>query len=259
MTNCLKFYESWSVRAAAAQALGEIGQDSASESLINALKDTSEYVRKSSSIALDKIREVKEIREDSSDKWVDAYTYEVFANLKSKRKDSMLNRVKSLIKDVPDFPKPGIIFKDISPLLANKHGLSDATKLFAASIKDLEIDLILGVESRGFIFGSALAQELNVGFVPVRKEGKLPGKLLSESYDLEYGSATLELQEGSTTGKKVIILDDVLATGGTAKAVVDLVKQDGASISAILFLLEIDFLKGVDRLEGERVESLIHV
>ncbi|MCO4781266.1 MAG: adenine phosphoribosyltransferase [Candidatus Cloacimonetes bacterium] len=259
LADILKNDKSWSVRAAAAQALGEIGLESSNEVLVGALKDTSEYVRKNSSLALNKIREVKEVRAESSEKWVDAYTYEVFANLKSKRKSSMLNRVKSLITDVPDFPKPGIIFKDISPLLASAHGLSDATKLFASSIKDLDVDLILGVESRGFIFGSALAQELNIGFVPVRKKGKLPGKLLAESYDLEYGSATLELQEGHTTGKKVIIIDDVLATGGTAEAVVNLVKKDGAEISALLFLLEIDFLKGAERLANQRVESLIHV
>ncbi|PCJ17892.1 MAG: adenine phosphoribosyltransferase [Candidatus Cloacimonadota bacterium] len=259
LSKILKSDKSWSVRAAAAQALGEIGQDFASEALMNALQDTSEYVRKNSSLALNKIREVQEVREESTDKWINAYTYEVFSNLKSKRKNSMLNRVKSLITDVPDFPKPGIIFKDISPLLASSHGLSDATKLFASSIKDLEIDLILGVESRGFIFGSALAQELNVGFVPVRKKGKLPGELLAESYDLEYGSATLELQKGHTTGKKVIIIDDVLATGGTAEAVVNLVKKDGAEILALLFLLEIDFLKGSERLNENRIESLIHV
>lgn len=259
LSEILRDDKSWSVRASAAQALGEIGLETSTESLVEALKDSSEYVRKNSSHALNKIREVQEVREESSEKWVNAYTYEVFANLKSKRKNSMLNRVKSLITDVPDFPKPGIIFKDISPLLASAHGLSDATKLFAASIKDLDVDLILGVESRGFIFGSALAQEMNIGFVPVRKKGKLPGKLLAESYDLEYGSATLELQEGHTTGKKVVIIDDVLATGGTAEAVVNLVKKDGAEISALLFLLEIDFLKGTDKLSDHRVESLIHV
>lgn len=165
--------------------------------------------------------------------------------------------LRDYIRDIPDFPKPGIVFKDISPLLADGHA-------FASSISELaclmpqDIDAIVGIESRGFIFGAALAQQTGTGFVPVRKPGKLPGEVHSIEYELEYGFDALEIhRDALSEGHKIVIVDDLLATGGTARATVDLVRQLGAEVSACLFTIELEFLHGRDLLNDVPVHSLI--
>jgi adenine phosphoribosyltransferase len=161
------------------------------------------------------------------------------------------------IRDIPDFPKPGIVFKDISPLLADAHA-------FATSISELaclmprDVDAIVGVESRGFIFGAALAQQTGVGFVSVRKPGKLPGEVHQIEYELEYGLDALEIHRDAVShGHKVVIVDDLLATGGTARATVDLVRQLGGEVTACLFAIELTFLNGRSVLNDVPVRSLI--
>jgi adenine phosphoribosyltransferase len=258
LTEILRNDDSWSVRAAAAQALGEIGDDSVTLDLVDALRDSSEYVKKNSLIALNKIGEVKEARDSFNEEWVQEFTREVFSNLKSKRTKSILARIKAGVVDVPDFPKPGVVFKDINPLLMSANGLTDVTKLFASYLRDGNVDTVIGIESRGFIFGSALSSMLRIGFVPMRKAGKLPGETIQVSYDLEYGSAALEVQAGSLKGREVVIIDDVLATGGTAAAAAELVEKAGGKVAGMLFLIELDFLKGRDLIKDYKVESILH-
>ena len=162
------------------------------------------------------------------------------------------------IRDVPDFPKPGIIFKDITPLLNNPQALTYAVKSISKSVENLEIDHVVGIESRGFIFGTAVAVELGVGFVPVRKPGKLPCEILSESYSLEYGTDSIEIHKDAFgEGDRILIVDDLLATGGTMKAAVSLVEKTGATVSKIAFVIELAFLKGRKKLEGYDVISLL--
>ncbi len=258
LLNVMKNDKTWSVRAAAAPALGGNGDDKITQDLVDALRDSSEYVKKNAMISLHKLGEIQEVRSRCDDEWVQDYTKSVFSDLKSRRTRTVSARLRSLITDVPDFPSPGIIFKDISPLLASPIGISDTVKLFEAGIKGLNIDYILGIEARGFILGAALAQSLKLGFIPVRKKGKLPGETLGVSYDLEYGNAELEIQKGRLAQKRVVILDDVLATGGTAQATAELVERDGGIISTLVFLIELNFLKGREKLKNYRVESLIH-
>ncbi len=158
-----------------------------------------------------------------------------------------LDRALSLIADVPDYPKPGILFKDITPLLADGPGFGVVIDEFARSIRalNLGIDAIVGIESRGFILGGAIAKALEIGFVTVRKPGKLPREVYRKEYALEYGFDALELHKDLlSSGDNVIIVDDVLATGGTALACHDLVEITGAKVAAHLFMLEIEFLKG---------------
>ncbi len=166
------------------------------------------------------------------------------------------------IRDIPDYPSPGILFKDITPLLADPE-------LFAASVDALaaqhrpgtgaEIDLVAGVEARGFIFGAGVALALGVGFVPIRKKGKLPHATVSAEYTLEYGTAVIEVHEDAVRpGQRVLLLDDVLATGGTAEAAAGLLEQVGAEVVAVSFLVELGFLGGRDRLAGRPVNSLLH-
>ena len=158
-------------------------------------------------------------------------------------------RIKQTLRDVIDFPKPGIIFKDITPVLKDADLCADITKALAAQLKNLKIDVVAGIESRGFLFGLALAQALNVPFVPIRKAGKLPYKTIQQAYDLEYGSATLEVHEDAfTAGQNVLIHDDLLATGGTVVAASKLVNQLQANVAAYSFLISLDFLNGKDRL-----------
>lgn len=158
-------------------------------------------------------------------------------------------RIKQTLRDVADFPKPGIIFKDITPVLKNAALCAEITKALAEQLKDVKIDVVAGIESRGFLFGLALAQVLNVPFVPIRKAGKLPYKTIQQSYDLEYGSATLEVHEDAfTAGQNVLIHDDLLATGGTVVAASKLVNQLQANVIAYSFLISLDFLNGKDRL-----------
>src|SRR5262245_58779761 len=158
---------------------------------------------------------------------------------------AMIDGLKARIRDVPDFPKKGIVFKDITTLLQEPSGLRDATDALAELCREHPADKVLAIESRGFIFGSLLAHRLGVGFVPVRKPGKLPYRTLSASYKLEYGEDSLEIHaDALRPGERVLIVDDVIATGGTACAVGELVARLGASVAAYAFLIELTFLKG---------------
>ena len=160
------------------------------------------------------------------------------------------NRIKQTLRDVIDFPKPGIVFKDITPVLKDPTLSKEITIALKEQLKGIEIDVVAGIESRGFLFGLALAQALNVPFVPIRKAGKLPYRTIQESYDLEYGSATLEVHEDAfEPGQKVLIHDDLLATGGTVVAASKLVKQLGAEVAAYSFIISLDFLNGKHRLD----------
>ena len=162
------------------------------------------------------------------------------------------------IRNIPDFPKPGILFRDITTLLSNKQAFKSAVSCLAGSFKNKKIDLIVAVEARGFIFGAALAQDLGVGFIPVRKKGKLPWKTKSVTYNLEYGTDTLQMHEDAIApGARVLIVDDLLATGGTAKAVTELVEQSKGKIIGIAFVVELLDLKGREKLQGYPLVSLI--
>ncbi len=166
--------------------------------------------------------------------------------------------LRRLIRDVPDFPKPGIVFKDITPLLRDPKGLSAAVEGLGEPVKGRKVDAIVAVESRGFIFGAALAARLGVGFVPVRKPRKLPWKTRSASYELEYGSDAIEIHEDALrSGESVLLVDDLLATGGTMEACVRLVRSLGAKVEACSFVVELGFLQGRERLKGTPVHSLI--
>ncbi|MEO9481545.1 MAG: adenine phosphoribosyltransferase [Maribacter dokdonensis] len=165
---------------------------------------------------------------------------------------------KSFIRDVPNFPKDGIIFKDITPLLKSPEMLNKTTEALAQLVNGQKIDKVVGMESRGFIFGPLLASRLNAGFVPIRKPGKLPSTSLSETYDLEYGTDTLEIHTDSIQkGDMVLIHDDVLATGGTASAACKLVEKLGGTIVQCNFLIEITFLEGISKIEDYEAKSLL--
>lgn len=162
------------------------------------------------------------------------------------------------IRDIPDFPKPGIVFKDITPLLNNGPAFRESIRRFADQYRDTQIDCIIAAEARGFIFAAPLACELGIGFVPVRKPGKLPFERHSHSYDLEYGTDTLEMHiDGVQAGQNVLIVDDLLATGGTVSACCKMVEACKANIVACAFLIELEFLNGADKLNGYDVFSLI--
>jgi adenine phosphoribosyltransferase len=167
--------------------------------------------------------------------------------------------LKKLVRTVPDFPKPGILFYDITTLLQDKGGFSALIDALAAHYLGKPIDLVLGIEARGFIFGPALAYRLHAGFVPVRKPKKLPAKTARVTYDLEYGTDSLEIHlDAIESGQRVVIVDDLLATGGTMEATVKLVRQLGGNITGLAFAMELDFLKGRERFEGLDVYSLLH-
>ncbi len=169
------------------------------------------------------------------------------------------DHLKQLIRNVPDFPKPGILFYDITTLLRDKVGLATLIDALADHYLDSKIDLVIGVEARGFIFAPALAYRLNAGFVPVRKPKKLPAKTSAITYDLEYGTDTLEIHEDAvTSGQRVLLVDDLLATGGTMAATAELVRRLGADIAGVAFAVELDFLNGRQRLPGLDVFSLLH-
>ena len=168
-------------------------------------------------------------------------------------------QLKSLIREIPDFPKPGILFYDITTLLKDKLGYATLIDQLSEQYVGKDIDLVLGMEARGFIFAPALAYRLNAGFVPVRKPGKLPAETAKVSYDLEYGSNTLEIHKDAIQkGQRVIIIDDLLATGGTAEATVKLAKSLGAEVAGLGFVVELDFLKGRDKLKGLDVFSILN-
>jgi len=167
--------------------------------------------------------------------------------------------LKKLIREVPDFPKPGILFYDITTLLKDKTGLATLIDAFAEYYLDKKIDLVLGMEARGFIFAPALAYRLNAGFIPVRKPGKLPAVTEKLKYDLEYGSNTLEIHKDAIqVGQRVVIVDDLLATGGTADATAKLATSLGADIAGFGFVVELDFLNGREKLKQYDVLSLLH-
>lgn len=166
--------------------------------------------------------------------------------------------IKALVKDVPDFPKPGIVFKDITPLLSNAAAFASITELLAARAKAYTADAILAIESRGFIFGAALAYRLKLPIHLVRKRGKLPRETVSVEYDLEYGTDHVEMHADAVVeGGRYFIVDDVIATGGTAAAVARLVADQGGRLPACLFVLELNYLNGRHRLDGIEVESLM--
>jgi adenine phosphoribosyltransferase len=170
----------------------------------------------------------------------------------------MIDTLKPLIREIPDFPKKGILFRDITPLLASPSGIALAVELLANPFRGKNIDLVVGAESRGFIFGTAVACCLSAGFVLVRKPGKLPHKKVSMTYDLEYGTDTLEMHEDSIVkGQRVLIVDDLLATGGTMKACSDLVDKIGGHVVGLAVLIELMGLKGRDRLNGQKVHSVL--
>lgn len=162
------------------------------------------------------------------------------------------------IRSIPDFPKPGILFRDITTLLKDRKAFARAVDLIAGKFSKSKIDYVVGVEARGFIFGGALALKLHLGFIPVRKKGKLPGKTKGITYNLEYGSDTLEIHADALKPKdKVLIIDDLLATGGTVKAVADLLEAQGAKIIGIAFVIELMDLKGREKLKKYPIVSLV--
>jgi adenine phosphoribosyltransferase len=166
--------------------------------------------------------------------------------------------LKSRIRDIPDFPKAGIVFKDITPLLADVKSFQKVIDLFARRYADKTIDTVVAVESRGFIFGAALAYRIDAGFVPVRKKGKLPYKTESVEYALEYGTDIIEIhQDAIHNGSRVLVVDDLLATGGTARATCDLVEKTGGTVVECAFVVELAFLNGREKLKGHEVFSLI--
>jgi adenine phosphoribosyltransferase len=168
------------------------------------------------------------------------------------------DELRALVRDVPDFPTEGIVFKDLMPLIGNAEAFRSTIQHLAAWARPRNPDVILGAEARGFIFGGALAYELGCGFVPARKPGKLPWERVTATYELEYGSDSLEVHaDALRPGARVIVLDDVLATGGTARAKVELVEMLGGEVVGALFVIELTFLDGRERLNGTDVHALI--
>jgi adenine phosphoribosyltransferase len=172
--------------------------------------------------------------------------------------DRMHKILRENIRDVPDFPKPGIIFKDITPLLKNHSAFSATIDNLVQRYSGKKVDVVVGIESRGFIFGAPLAEKLGAAFVPVRKKGKLPYKTVDMSYDLEYGSATIEMHtDAISRGQRVVVIDDLLATGGTAGAACRLVTEQGGEVIECAFIVELGFLNGRDKIKGVPVYSMI--
>ena len=166
--------------------------------------------------------------------------------------------IKNAIRDIPDFPKPGIIYKDITPLLKDPALFAEIIEILSERYQDNKPEYIVGIESRGFIFGAALALQLGCGFIPIRKAGKLPYRTINASYQLEYGTAEIELHvDAVSKGDKVVLLDDLLATGGTVVAAINLLEQLEADIIGVEFIIELTFLNGRSNLDGYRVNSLI--
>lgn len=167
--------------------------------------------------------------------------------------------LKNKIRSIENFPEEGVIFRDITTLLKDAEGMKAAVDAMTEKLDGVEYDLVLGPESRGFIFGMPVAYNMGKGFVPVRKAGKLPAEVISKEYALEYGTATIEMHKDAIQpGQKVVIVDDLMATGGTAKAIVEMVEEMGGEVAALLFLIELDFLEGRKVLPEYRIESVIH-
>lgn len=169
-----------------------------------------------------------------------------------------LEQLRAAIRDVPDFPKPGIIFKDITPLLANPSVFRSAIDAFIEATRPLGADKIVGIDARGFLFGAPVAYALGLGFIPIRKRGKLPSRCESAAYELEYGSAVVEMHtDALRAGERVVLIDDLLATGGTSAAAVKLIEKMGGSVVELQFLIELTFLDGRKHLGGRAVRALI--
>jgi adenine phosphoribosyltransferase len=171
--------------------------------------------------------------------------------------DPRLGRIASLVRDIPDFPKPGILFKDITPVLGDGAAFRLVTDLLAERVAPLKPEKVVGIESRGFLFGAALAERLGVGLAPVRKPGKLPWKRVREEYELEYGTDALEMHEDAVAGQRCVIVDDLLATGGTAAATGRLVARQGGVPVGFAFVIELGFLDGRRRLPDRPVVALL--
>ena len=166
--------------------------------------------------------------------------------------------LKKYIADIPDFPEPGVIFRDVTPLLANKDAYQESIRLISEFAKDKKVDVIVGPEARGFLFGCPVALALHCGFVPVRKPGKLPREVISQSYDLEYGSNEIQMHSDSIqAGQNVLVVDDLLATGGTVDAAVSLIEKMGGNVVGIAFLIELEALKGRELLKDYDVYSVL--
>jgi adenine phosphoribosyltransferase len=171
---------------------------------------------------------------------------------------SDVSRLRGAIRDIPDFPKPGIVFKDITPVLSDGALFRECILMFAEKLSGLGIQKVVGIDARGFIFGAALAFQLGVGFVPIRKKGKLPWRTRAAAYALEYGEATVEMHmDAVSAGERVVLIDDVLATGGTAAAALGLLTACGAEVMAVQFFVELGFLGGRQKLPGARIEALV--
>jgi adenine phosphoribosyltransferase len=175
-----------------------------------------------------------------------------------KESDPRTSLLRARIRDIPDFPKPGILFRDLTPLMGHGPSMRSCVEMLVERIAHHRPDVIVAVESRGFIFGAPVAAALGIGFAPVRKPGKLPWRTTKRTYDLEYGTDSLEMHaDAVVAGTSVVIVDDLLATGGTAAATVELVREQGARVSAVAVVVELERLKGRDRLPGVPVDSLI--
>ena len=169
-----------------------------------------------------------------------------------------MKQIEEYVRSIPDFPEPGIIFRDITTILQDPDGLHLAIQSMQDKLKDTEFDVVVGTESRGFIFGVPIAYNLHKAFVPVRKKGKLPCETVSMEYDLEYGSAVIEMHKDSIKpGQKVVLVDDLVATGGTIEAAIKLVEELGGEVVKVVFLMELAGLKGRERLKGYEVESVL--
>ena len=174
------------------------------------------------------------------------------------RRSRHMKKLEEYVRSIPDFPEPGIIFRDITTILQDPDGLHLAIQSMQDKLKDTEFDVVVGTESRGFIFGVPIAYNLHKAFVPVRKKGKLPCETVSMEYDLEYGSAVIEMHKDSIKpGQKVVLVDDLVATGGTIEAAIKLVKELGGEVVKVVFLMELAGLKGRERLKGYEVESVL--
>jgi len=170
-----------------------------------------------------------------------------------------MESLKKTIREIPDFPKPGILFYDITTLLSNGEAFSEAINVFVDRYRDQNIKAVVGIEARGFIFASAVAYSLGVGFIPIRKPGKLPYKTVQRTYQLEYGTDTVEMHEDAvSSGDRILIIDDLIATGGTAQAVADMISERGGDIIELGFLVELDFLKGREKLQGYDIFTILN-
>ena len=169
-----------------------------------------------------------------------------------------MEELKRKIREIPDFPKPGILFYDLTTLMKDAESLRSAIDILTEKYREMRIDRVIGIEARGFIFGSGVAYNLGAGFVPVRKKGKLPAQKVSVSYDLEYGQSVLEMHEDAVeAGQRVLIADDLIATGGTAAATAQMVRQLGAKVLALAFVVELEFLNGREKLDDSEVFSIL--